>query len=96
MDHFAELDALVKETSICIVDDTGRIAREVKANGPAEGSSKPGLPQAGPLSALEPGIAGGPPATLCFLDRKPFSPLCTLYDIHMTLCTLYDIHMNCV
>src|SRR5437762_14012459 len=30
MDHFAGLDVSVKETSICIVDDTGRIAREVK------------------------------------------------------------------
>ena len=31
MDHFAGLDVSVKETSICIVDDTGRIVREVKA-----------------------------------------------------------------
>jgi transposase len=30
MDHFAGLDVSVKETSICIVDDTGRIGREVK------------------------------------------------------------------
>src|SRR4026208_1357723 len=30
MDHFAGLDVAVKETSICIVDDTGRIVREVK------------------------------------------------------------------
>jgi transposase len=30
MDHFAGLDVSVKETSVCIVDDTGRIAREVK------------------------------------------------------------------
>jgi transposase len=31
MDHFAGLDVSVKETSICIVDDTGKIAREMKA-----------------------------------------------------------------
>src|SRR6188472_2156717 len=31
MDHFAGLDVSVKETSICIVDDTGKIVREVKA-----------------------------------------------------------------
>src|SRR6187399_2587472 len=31
MDHFAGLNVSVKETSICIVDDTGRIVREVKA-----------------------------------------------------------------
>ncbi len=30
MDHFAGLDVSVKETSICIVDATGRIVREVK------------------------------------------------------------------
>ena len=29
-DHFAGLDVSVKETSVCIVDDTGRIVREVK------------------------------------------------------------------
>jgi transposase len=30
MDHFAGLDVSVKQTSVCIVDDTGRIVREVK------------------------------------------------------------------
>jgi hypothetical protein len=30
MDHFAGLDVSVKDTSVCIVDDMGRIAREVK------------------------------------------------------------------
>jgi len=30
MDHFAGLDISVKETSVCIVDDTGKIVREVK------------------------------------------------------------------
>ena len=30
MDHFAGLDVSVKDTSVCIVDDTGRIIREVK------------------------------------------------------------------
>jgi hypothetical protein len=30
MDHFAGLDVSVKETSICIVDETARIVREVK------------------------------------------------------------------
>src|SRR5450631_4370452 len=30
MDHFAGLDVSVKETSVCIVDDTGRLIREVK------------------------------------------------------------------
>ncbi len=30
MDHFVGLDVSVKATSACIVDDTGRIIREVK------------------------------------------------------------------
>jgi hypothetical protein len=30
MDHFAGLDVSVKNTSVCIVDDSGRIVREVK------------------------------------------------------------------
>jgi transposase len=30
MDHFAGLDASVKETSLCIVDEGARIVREVK------------------------------------------------------------------
>ena len=30
MDHFAGLDVSVNETSVCIVDDTGRIVKEVK------------------------------------------------------------------
>jgi transposase len=30
MDHFAGMDVSVKEISVCIVDDTGKIVREVK------------------------------------------------------------------
>ncbi len=30
MDHFAGLDVSVKVTCVCIVDDTGKIVREVK------------------------------------------------------------------
>ena len=30
MEHSAGLDVSVKETSVCIVDDTGKIVREVK------------------------------------------------------------------
>jgi hypothetical protein len=30
MDHFAGLDVSVKATSVCIVDETGKIVREVK------------------------------------------------------------------
>jgi transposase len=60
MDHSAGLDVSVKETSVCVVDDTGRIVREVKvASEPAALLSvltKPGYHfkriglEAGPLS----------------------------------------------
>ncbi len=30
MDHFAGLDVSVKDTSVCIVDETGKIVRELK------------------------------------------------------------------
>src|SRR5258708_4696362 len=60
MDHFAGLDVSVKQTSICIVDDTGRIVREVKVasepeallavlKNPAYHFERIGL-EAGPLS----------------------------------------------
>jgi len=60
MDHSAGLDISVKETSICIVDDTGRIVREVKVasepeallqvlKNPAYHFKRIGL-EAGPLS----------------------------------------------
>src|SRR5467141_3872787 len=60
MDHFAGFDVSVKETSICIVDDTGRIVREVKVasepeallavlKNPAYHFKRIGL-EAGPLS----------------------------------------------
>jgi transposase len=60
MDHFAGLDVSVKETSVCIVDDTGRIMREVKVasepeallqvlSNPAYRFKRIGL-EAGPLS----------------------------------------------
>src|SRR5437762_13906672 len=60
MDHFAGLDVSVKETSVCIVDDTGRIVREVKLasepeallqvlRNPIYRSKRIGL-EAGPLS----------------------------------------------
>ncbi len=60
MDHFAGLDVSVKETSVCIVDDTGKIVREVKVKSepdallqvltnPAYHFKRIGL-EAGPLS----------------------------------------------
>ena len=60
MDHFAGLDVSVKETSVCIVDDSGKIVREVKVSsepeallavlkGPAYRFKRIGL-EVGPLS----------------------------------------------
>jgi transposase len=60
MDHFAGLDVSVKETSVCIVDDTGKIVREAKVasepeallavlKNPAYRFKRIGL-EAGPLS----------------------------------------------
>ena len=60
MEHFAGLDVSVKETSVCIVDDTGKIVREVKVasepdallpvlTNPAYQFKRIGL-EAGPLS----------------------------------------------
>src|SRR6516225_3780218 len=60
MDHFAGLDVSVKATSVCIVDETGRIVREVKVGSepaallavlknPAYRFKRIGL-EAGPLS----------------------------------------------
>jgi transposase len=60
MDHFAGLDVSVKDTSVCIVDDTGRVVREVKVasepdallpvlTNPAYHFKRIGL-EAGPLS----------------------------------------------
>jgi transposase len=36
MDHFAGLDVSVKQTSVCIVDDTGKIVREAKVTSEPE------------------------------------------------------------
>jgi hypothetical protein len=36
MDHFAGLDVSVKETSVCVVDEMGRIVREVKVESEPE------------------------------------------------------------
>ena len=77
MDHFAGLDVSVKVTSVCIVDDTGKIVREVKVasepeallavlKNPAYHFKRIGL-EAGPLSQRRP---GGTPRT----DRRPASP----------------------
>src|SRR5499427_3071862 len=60
MDHFVGLDVSVKETSVCIVDGTGKVAREVKVasepealltvlTNPAYQVKRIGL-EAGPLS----------------------------------------------
>jgi hypothetical protein len=44
MEHFAGLDVSVKETSVCIVDDVGKIVREVKVASEPFGSSRTKFP----------------------------------------------------
>ena len=41
MDHFAGLDVSVKETSICIVDDAGKIVREADISSPGINNHAP-------------------------------------------------------
>ena len=53
MDHFAGLDVSVKETSVCIVDDTGKIVREVKvASEPAAFGARAGRAAPSPAAML--------------------------------------------
>ena len=66
MDHFAGLDVSVKETSVCIVDDAGKILRELKlASKPEALLAVPKSPayqavrhQAGSLSGRRPELEG--------------------------------------
>jgi transposase len=80
MEHFAGLDVSVKETSICIVDDTGKIVREVKVasepeallavlKNPAYRFERIGL-EAGPLSQwLFSGLAEAELPVICVETR---------------------------
>ena len=56
MDHFAGLDVSVKGTSVCIVDDTGRIVREAKVASEPEALLK---------------VLGNPTIASSGLDWKP-------------------------
>jgi hypothetical protein len=40
MEHFAGLDVSVKEPSVCVVDDAGKIVREVKVRSEPKGRPK--------------------------------------------------------
>ncbi len=80
MDHFAGLDVSVKETSVCIVDDSGKIVREVKVasepeallavlKSPAYRFKRIGL-EAGPLSQwLFSALAGAELPVVCVETR---------------------------
>ncbi len=80
MKHYAGLDVSIKETSICIVDETGKICREVKVpshpddlsqvlKDPAWQLARIGL-EAGPLSQwLFSGLAEAGLAVICIETR---------------------------
>jgi transposase len=80
MDHFAGLDVSVKETSVCIVDDAGKVVREVKVTSepeallavlknPAYRFRRVGL-EAGPLSQwLFSGLAEAELPVVCVETR---------------------------
>lgn len=80
MKHYAGLDVSVKETSVCIVDETGKICREVKVpshpedllrvlQDPAWNLARIGL-EAGPLSQwLFSGLAGAGLPVVCIETR---------------------------
>jgi acyl-CoA synthetase (AMP-forming)/AMP-acid ligase II len=80
MDHFAGLDVSVKETRVCIIDDTGRIVREAKVASepdvllavltkPAYHFKRIGL-EAGPLSQwLFSALAEAGLPAICFETR---------------------------
>jgi hypothetical protein len=61
MDHFAGLDVSVKDTSLCIVDETGRLVREMKA--------MLGVLMKGAYRIKRIGLEAGP------LSQRPFSVL---------------------
>jgi hypothetical protein len=88
MDHFAGLDVSVKETGVCIVDDTGRIVKEVKVasepqsllkvlGSPAYRFKRIGL-EAGPLSQwLFSGLAEAGLPVVCVETRRIQKPSTT-------------------
>jgi predicted NBD/HSP70 family sugar kinase len=64
MDYFAGLDVSVKETSVCIVDDAGKIVREVRvASEPPAGADEQRL-------SLQANWAGSRTAVAVALQRS--------------------------
>src|SRR6201997_5161060 len=58
MDHFAGLDVSVKDTSVCIVDDDGKIVREVKVV--SEPDALPAVLKSRPYRFKRIGLEAGP------------------------------------
>ena len=54
MDHFAGLDVSVKETSVCIVDEAGKVVREVKV-----AHSSPAMPVSATFTRIPCRTIGG-------------------------------------
>jgi predicted NBD/HSP70 family sugar kinase len=64
MDHFAGLDVSVKKTSVCIVDDMGKIVREVKVDSPCQLGAVHTWPTASLAVMQQIGRWGNRPASL--------------------------------
>lgn len=58
MKHYAELDVSIKETSVCVLDEDGRIVREVKVPSHPDDLASVLLDQAHPLDQV--GLEAGP------------------------------------
>ena len=67
MDHFARLDVSVKDTSVCIVDGTGKIIREAKVA--SEPGALLGVLRNAAYRFKRIGLEAGPPSQWLFSAR---------------------------
>jgi hypothetical protein len=77
MQHYAGLDVSVKETSVCIVDATGELCREVKVPSHPEDLARVLMDPAWQFERV--GLEAGPLSQWLFTDwRKPVCHSCVL------------------
>ena len=81
MEHFVGLDVSVKETSVCIVDDTGGIVRELKVASEPEAL----LPVLTNHRLKRIGLEAGPLSQWLFSSLKHYYLYVYLYDPYDSL-----------